>query len=232
VTLEEIREKLTGMAAARGEKNFVAFGVKLHNEVVANHSALILFNEGSFKAFHYNPPAVLLEEIEENNDWIILNIFGRIRSELVFAFENFCRVVSDEANPEYGYAFDGSFFDVNGQYKSATGAPQILTCVGICLSVLKGFIVNLDKHSVLTNLIKFEDWDGSEVPDWYLSRFSVVAARNPNTPPEVLWRNLRRIRPSEFLSIPFFEEFPVSKASIDEVIEHVETVLRERLPAP
>lgn len=210
----------------------MAFAVKLHSEVIANHSALILFNEGSFKAFHYNHPDVLFEEIEEHNDWVILNIFGRIPSDLVSAFANLCRVVSEEANPEYGYAYDGSFHDLDGSYKSATGSPQILTCVGICLSVLKGFFVNLDKLSVLTNLIKFEDWDNSEVPDWYLNRFSVVAARNPDTPPEVLWRNLRRIRPSEFLTIPLFEEFPVSKASVDEVIEHVETVLRERLPEP
>jgi hypothetical protein len=232
VTLEEIREKLTGMAAARGESNFVAFAVKLHHEVIANHAALLLFIDGEYKAFHYDAHEVLLDAVPEN-DWLILNIFGRIRPELVFAFENLCRTVKEEAQPAYGYFYDGSFFDGDGQYKSATGTPQIFTCVGICLNVLKGFIYNLDASDNANQLIQFEDWNNSTLHPRYLEKFTLVAPINfPDTPLELLLENLRRIRPSEFLTIPFFEEFPVSKASIDEVIEHVETVLRERFPEP
>lgn len=184
------------------EKNsaFVALGYFVVDDVP--HAGLIIKYNDIYRQFHYTGSSVELEEL--NLDFIH-KITETINISEVPAFIAHCNNIKKRANIRYGFFYSGDYFDSVGNHFGNSDLGQTMTCVGFCLSTLKGFLE--DDYILSTDW----DFDGDFKPG-YLERF----CNRYSIDLDKVKSSFKRITPGQFLASGFFHEIPIRKAQIEE----------------
>lgn len=194
------------------KEDFVAIGTYLNEEKEPYHSVLIIQYAGVIQHFHYTGEALLLDNIYNTHCFHIKT--GVVNKALVPSFLAMCRRILKKANPKYGYFYSGEFYDVNGVHFAENNMGEVMTCVGLCLNVLKGFLGR--------DYVSYEDWtDTSTVPTDFLEYFTNRYGLDINK----ISKLQRRITPTDMLCSAYFKKVPISKSEVDsrsdEVLEYL-----------
>lgn len=224
ILLEEIDSELLRTDSYEIDSDFVGVAVYIDKDGVAHHSGLVIAYQGNYNLFHYTG-----SDVEFNDNVTRAFIFKKLKfvsKEEVSAFYAHCLVIQQNANPTYGYFFTGDYYDKDGKYFSQSGLEEYMTCVGFCISVIKGFI---EAEEYFCN----EDWTEDNVPTWFFQFFiNQLREQDPNRiiDENLFKKHLRRISPTEYTTGAYLD-IPVRKKQVDEIVESVRQALFNRRPA-
>lgn len=225
LTLKKIDKKLLAVDSDFEDKDFVSIAVFINDIGECQHSGFIIKLGDDFHLFHYTGELIDIEYNIDNSKWYFFKTLDIIGEDEVLTFLHHCEEVKDNSpTPAYGFVYDGSYF-VDGQYFTETGIQQFTTCVGFCLTIIKGFMHNHDEY------LKLDDWDfGStqteEFRNKYLYKFFernlvILEQKYPDRIEEIKSNYIKRITPSELTSSAFFDKLPIQKSEIDSIIDNV-----------
>lgn len=224
----QIEKKITKFNEEPLPENFVAAATYINREVKAFHAGILIRFQNENYLCHYpgfrTPPTVEDGITEENViAYKILDSFDNDEGD-VGAFLAHCYRVCRETKITYGYVIDGSRYGDDGVFESASGLPEIGTCVGFCINILANSIVD-----VTDSFFNLDDWDDSEL-DEDIDAFGVREAQEKY--PSLDW-NLydafkKRIKPIEYISSSFISDFPISKQSIHLIQPQVEAAIAKK----
>lgn len=232
INLNTVDESLLKLSDCEVYEDFIAFCVNVNDSGVAIHSGIIICYDEKLHLFHFDTTVHLdildINNLPENLYIKKITIFG---NERVLAFKAYCEILELEVSPLYGFIFSNSFYNVDGMYYSESNLPDITTCVGFCINVIRGFLYNNDKY------IEVNDWDSSTIDtlpvdfQFWLNniedQLSLVSENVNSEKMEELRNNyFKRIRPSELTSSAFFEKLPIRKNNIDFVNPTLENSLQ------
>ena len=225
LTLKKIDKKLLAIDSDFEDKDFVSIAVLINDIGECQHSGFIIKLGDDFHLFHYTGELIDIEYNIDNSKWYFFKTLDIIGEDEVLTFLHHCEEVKDNSpTPAYGFVYDGSYF-VDGQYFTETGIQHFTTCVGFCLTIIKGFMHNHDEY------LKLDDWDfGStqteEFRNKYLYKFFernlvILEQKYPDRIEEIKSNYIKRITPSELTSSAFFDKLPIQKSEIDSIIDNV-----------
>ena len=212
LSLQQISNELIKSDLDATEGDFVAAAVSISEGGEAKHAGLVIKYNDDYYLFHFGPK-LKFEPLPEGQ-WYYHKNLNFIKSEEIPSFLAHCKLIDEEANPIYGYYFNGSYFS-GGQYFSDIETPQYMTCVGFCLNVLNGFIL----HS---QFIYFNEWKINTVSQRYIDEIiEKFKADIPDIDINMLIEDIRRIAPEEYLAAAYIDNIPVRKTQIDAIIVNV-----------
>lgn len=182
--------------------NFVAIGNLIDHELKSCHAAIIIQKDKELFEFHFDGEMVELKTIEDDYYHKILSI---IKPDDIPSFLGYCQMVEEKANPIYGYFYSGQSYDpIDGHHICDNNLSEIMTCVGFCLNVLTGFILE-------DEFLKFSDWPSQPENSEYLKKFCTKYNKDIND----IASSHRRITPREILISAFYTTLPIRKKDID-----------------
>lgn len=196
------------------EKNsaFVAIGYYVSND--CPHAGMIIKFEDFHYQFHYTGSNIEFAGLHLD---FIHKITYTINSSDVPAFIAHCKSIAKHANPKYGYFYSGDYFDSDGNHFGDVDLGQRMTCVGFCLSTLKGF---LEEDYILSS-----DWDYD--PDFKPGFLEYFCFKNSLNIDQIK-KSFKRITPGQFLASGFFKEIPIGKAQIDEKYFEIKDIMTRK----
>jgi hypothetical protein len=202
-------------------EDIVGAAVSINRNGEVKHAALFIrFNEEN-KVFHYTGEKVLFEDADAVNHHYYKGLLF-ILPELIPAFMAQCELISERAQPVYGFFYSGSLYDDQGDFIDPGGFPQSMTCVGFCLNVLKHFLGE-------DNLLHYTDWDSSTVSDGFIHDFfEQVRKIRPALTLEEFKKYVRRILPIEYFTAACTNEVNIRKQYIDANVDKVHQVLIDK----
>ncbi len=196
------------------EKNsaFVALGYYVSNDIP--HAGLVIKYNDINRQFHYTGSTIEFEGL-------YLDFFHKITETIniseVPAFIAHCNNIKKRANIRYGFFYSGDYFDSVGNHFGNSDLGQTMTCVGFCLSTLKGFLED--------DYILFTDWDFDEdFRPGYLEAF----CKKYSVDLEKVKSSCRRITPGQFLASGFFQDTPIRKSQIEDKYFEIKTEMVRR----
>lgn len=220
ITQKTITSNVFNISEISKKEDFVACTTEIDDEGNCYHSGLLICFEGELKYFHYTGRTVELADDLPTN--LYFKKIDLIEEELICSFLWHCEKLSTEANPKYGFIFDGSYYDSNGDYYLKNSNYDITTCVGFCLKVLTGFLK--------TPYLETKDWDIASLEslgdkkDRFLIHLYKLAITEGISPEEIFNKDkLKRILPSEMFSTSFFTKMPIRKVDTDDILNLIET---------
>lgn len=210
--------------------NVVAVAVKIDDHGVAVHSGLLVGVDNEYYLFHYTSKEVLLENPVPKDEWYFCKELEIIDGEeYSLNFLAHCQTILQEEAPNYGFWFDGSYYDGNGRYFTNGKAKNYTTCVGFCIKVISGFIQNHDEYFVLS------DWDVSTMSNMlennqeYFHKFFLrFSENNPGITADDFKQSFKRITPLEYTGSAFLKKMPVRKADLEGITESVGSILVQK----
>lgn len=192
--------------------NFIAAAVLMGGEQldIVQHAGIIIRYGDEYKVFHFGPP-IIFENVTAS--WHFIKDLIVIDSRLTASIYNLCTKIIAQKPPQYGMLFDGAFWNLNGDFFSQSGMPHYSTCVGFCMSVLKGALYGVD-------FIQYTDWtvednfgvDQMGYAEQWIER---IMQQNPSLDIEEVVKNIKRITPIEFFTASFSKAVPVNKEFVD-----------------
>jgi hypothetical protein len=227
IELNSVGEKLSKLNSCETNEDFIAICITLNEEGIGRHSGIIICYEEELVFFHFdgNVKLEILQIDEIPNNYYIkkTSIF---EDDKILGFKAYCEILSLEVSPNYGFIFTNSFYNTDGKYYCENNLPDITTCVGFCINVIRGFLYNNDKY------INIEDWDDSSLEE-FTQDFEVIEAQlsyiegiDISRLEEIKNSFFKRIKPSELTSSAFFKEVPIRKVDIDFVNPTVQNLLQ------
>jgi len=217
--MKEIENSLKHCTETDLEENMVGAAI-LINEDLSQHAAIFLRYKGDSKLFHFTGKSLIIEDVSGMEDYYLKKL-DFLPAILLPAFLAQSELILEKAKPEFGYFYEGSLYDSNGDFISPNAAPQYMTCVGFCLNVIKGFLSDLD-------FFHYEDWDEKSVEGKlaYVQSFLIkVKQSHPSIKIDDFQENLRRILPIEFVAGGFSKDIPVRKFFTDSIVEDIQKSL-------
>ncbi|MPT36409.1 MAG: hypothetical protein E2604_15305, partial [Flavobacterium sp.] len=121
------------------DENFVALTVELDNDLTCKHSGILICIDEKLQYFHYTGISVELT-CNIPPDKFYLKKTDVVDDDIIIAFLWHCQKLAEEVSPIYGWYFDESYYDSNGEYYLKNAKKDITTCVGFCIKVLTGFL--------------------------------------------------------------------------------------------
>lgn len=225
LTLKKIDKKLLAIDSDFEDKDFVSIAVLVNDIGECIHSGFIIKLGDDYNLFHYTGSSIEIEYNIDNKKWYFFKILDIIGEQEVLTFLHHCEEVKENSpTPSYGFVYDGSYF-VDGQYFTETGIQQFTTCVGFCLTIIKGFIHNHDEYLKLDDW-NFESTQTEEFRNHYLYEFlennlAILEQNYPESIEEIKSNYIKRITPSELTASAFFGKLPIQKSEIDSILENV-----------
>ncbi len=231
-TLEEIEENLLHSESVDLTVPFVAAAVQIDATGRAGHAGFVIHtSNNNYYLFHYTSEEVLMQDIPPC-PWFFHKKLDFISNDEVNAFLAHCTFIKQNARPEYGCFYDGSFYDSEGNFFSENDFPEVMTCVGFCLNVIVGFIES-DEY------LQYNDWTDSnslrnpeEYFETFINEFEELMNALPTPLPiniPQLRASLRRIRPDEYLAAAYLKNIPIPKSDIDSILGDVNSALVSKL---
>lgn len=180
--------------------SFVALGY-INSDSNQPHAAIIIKNENLKYQFHF-----LVKEIEFSplKNIFFINKTDTIDPDEIPAFIAYCINISKRANPKFGLFYSGDYFDNEGNHFGNKDVGERMTCVGFCLSTLKGFLES--------NYIFESDWTFNPKHEGYFEDY----CKENELDPLMVKSSFRRITPGEFLTSSYFSNLPIRKSDIDQ----------------
>lgn len=229
MNIQDIPEKeIFTTPSSNAPDNMIAAAVYLRqDDGYAQHAAIFMAHKGIKRIFHFTGKEVLLENIEDVKVSYECKEFNFMRKELLPWFISQCELIKENAQPKYGFFYDGSYYDPNtGNFISPGQFPQYMTCVGFCLNVLNAFAEEND-------LFDYSAWDSTSLEELrksYLEEFiSKVKESNPELDIEEFQKNMRRITPIEYFAAAFSESLPITQAFINTIIQPIELLFKQKM---
>lgn len=228
IDLNTVGEKLSKLNSCQTNEDYIAICIELNNEGIGKHCGILICYEEELTFFHYDGRVklelLLIEDIPNNYYIKTTSIF---EEDKILAFKAYCEILTLEVSPDYGFIFTNSFYNPDGTYYSENNLPDITTCVGFCINVIRGFLYNNDKY------INIEDWDDSSLEEFTQDFIEIIENQlNDIGSIDILRLNeiknsfFKRIKPSELTSSAFFNEIPIRKIDIDFVNPTVQNLLQ------
>lgn len=219
ITQKTIASNVLKSTEISKEEDFVACTTEIDEKGNCYHSGLLVCFEGELKYFHYTGKKVeLIDTLPAN---LYLKKIDLIDEELICSFLWHCEKLSTEAKPIYGFFFDESYYDSNGDYYLKNAKIDITTCVGFCIKVLTGFLK--------TPYLETADWNITSLDSLgdkknrflaYLHNLSITEGISID---ELFNKDkLKRILPSEMFSTSFYTKAPIRKIETDEILSLIE----------
>lgn len=213
-------------------EDFIAIGIELDENGIGTHSGLFVCLNEELTLFHFTG-SVLVEDHKDLNEWFFikkLDIFDG-EDDFIINFKAHCELICEESNPEFGFVFDGSYYDSTGKYFTESGLKDITTCVGFCIKIIKGYLYN---HS---DYLDMSDWSLESLDSYklkyssfYEEQLNKLETEYPDRIAEIKENFMKRIFPSELTSSGFYSDLPIKKTEIDIIKPAVEmTLVTKRL---
>lgn len=183
------------------DADFVGIG-NLLNRGVSTHAAFIIQYQNDLFVFHYTGTTIEYERTVEDYFHIETQVIHR---DEVPAFIALCRNILQHAQPRYGFFYSGQSYDQDGRHWAVNDLGEVMTCVGFCLNVLKGFLEE--------DYLEYEDWDNSPLAS--SPRYVADFCQQNGLDFDRIISSHRRITPREGLISCLFSDLPIRKAQID-----------------
>jgi len=216
------RNRLIKTADADLSKNFIAIGMEIilkKGTNAGNHTALIICLRGELFMFHYLPTGIIFckateEPKLESYYHKELNYFSTSDTFIEAVLSRFDSI-KKRSKIMYSMIFDASRYGQDGTYSSSSGLPEFSTCVGFCINVLSGLIIESDQF------VQASDWDNFDITHPNLQDF-ILAAKEayPELDESLYESHHKRITPEECTLTGYFKNdaIPIRKAKLDELI--------------
>lgn len=200
--------------------NFIAAAVELNSAGEAIHAGILFSADGHKHLLHFNGSVYLEDDSFE--DWYVSKYFEVIPPSVASAFFVHSLLIKRDSTPKFGFYFPGSFYQ-EGQYHAPQKKWEYMTCVGFCLNVIASFVEG-DMY------LNYKDWDvgNFEGPEDYIREtLELIKRGDPEADEHLIIRDIRRITPDEYLASAFFDQLPISKSTIDTIINTIRAKLTE-----
>lgn len=223
ISKQEIEKQLVETKLEKFDEDFVAGAVVL-KDGIANHGGLIISYAKKSYFLHFNGEKILFGNlILTDIPKIYHKNISLINPLLIPSFIVHCKLILETAKPRYGVFYNGSYYK-DGIYFSDNDVPEFMTCVGFCISVLKGFIEEND-------YLAEGDWTTTSAKaEAYFENFIINFSKEfPSIEVETLRQSLRRIKPSEFIASGYFNNLPVRKIQTDQVKPVIEDIFKSSI---
>ncbi len=183
------------------------------------HAALVVCVNGERSIFHFDAADVSEEAF--GGYMFMFKEFETIPPFEANAFRVICRSAIRNSPPRYHYLFDGSHYS-EGTFEANNGSLSYhMTCVGFCLAILKEWFDE--------DYIAFTDWTSTNSlwPEDVEEQTRQLREIYTNFSDEELQANMRRIKPSEFISSAFCNNIPIGKDDTDKISNHIKNIVME-----
>ena len=204
--------------------NIIAAAIFINETGTASHAGIFIKYNNESKIFHYTGRDVLFEPIDKHSLYFHKSLTF-LDSILLKSYIAHFELIKENAKPTYGYFYAGSLYTESGNFIAPGGFPEFMTCVGFCINVIQGILMD-------TQYLLFEDWDDAiiDLSKEYLSTFiERVKAAYPEIEEWMFRKNLRRILPIEYLASAYFDNLPVSKADTDKYQPILENICKNKV---
>lgn len=190
-----------------------------NDRVFGRHSGILICVNGDMNFFHWDQKNIVLEKLEGYKG--AGNIYHRklnflpTSSPILFAMLARFRKIALNTRLAYSMiAESDAKYNERGIFESATGLPELSSCVGFCINVLRGFLV---KTRVF---IDIEDWSLMPIEGHENTLRWMQEAKElyPNLSEEIYRRNHRRIKVHDLALAAYAKpgELPVRKKFIED----------------
>ena len=224
VDLETVQDKLIRLTNCDLSKDFIAIAIQLNDNNI-DHCGIIICYEETITFFHFDG-TVKIETLDTPPTNIFLKEIETVVEENINGFKAYCEILADEVHPQYGFVFDNSFYSIDGNLYLNNGKVDIVTCVGFCIKVIRGYLINNPEYLAL------DDWDISSLDDFMTSysdyiyrQISNIQRDFPDQYNDIISKNYKRVTPFELTCSAFFFNLPIRKTSIDQIHPTVENIL-------
>jgi hypothetical protein len=215
------RNKLTRSLDSDRSENFIALAMRIgfpRQRIYGRHVGILVCIRGDMKNFHWDENAIYLEKLElfEEAENVYHKEIKHFPVSNFFLDAMLARFRSILENSEITYgiiAQSEAHYNEKGVFEGLAGLPEICSCVGFCIYVIKGFLFKSKKF------IEINEWENVEIEshpklmEWYNNAKEIY----PNLSEEEYRKNHRRILPNEFVLAGYAlpAQLPVTKAFID-----------------
>lgn len=213
IDADNINDNIIGVAACLLQDNTI------------HHAGIFIRYNSTNYLLHFDKEKVELLEIKK----AVLCFFKRlsyIPSEIIPSTYLLFKRISMSKKPGYSYFYDGSCYEpTNIDFFDEYEMPEIMSCVGFCLNVLKTVLNRED-------FIKYTDWHyhngitEDKVKKYFESK---IKANYPNIDIVEFCKHSRRILPIEYFTAGFSTTIPVEKLFTDANIKAVENALISKI---
>ena len=211
IELNTVGEKLSKLNSCQTNEDFIAICITLNEQGIGHHCGVIICYEEELTFFHFDGNVKLeILQIDEIPNNFYIKKTSIFEDDKILGFKAYCEILSLEVSPNYGFIFTNSFYNADGTYYSENNLPDITTCVGFCINVIRGFLYNNDKY------IDIEDWDDSSLEEFTQdfieiieTQLSYIESIDISRLEDIKNSFFKRIKPSELTSSAFFKEVPI-----------------------
>lgn len=217
VNLDNIPNDLFKIQDCDITQDFIAIGIELDDEGYGHHSGIFICLNSEMLLYHFNGAEVKIEELEDIEEWFVIKKLDIFEGEddFILNFKAHCEIICEEAKPEFGFLFDGSYYDSNGIYYTETELHDVTTCVGFCIKIIQGYLNS-------SSYIDFSGWQNNSLneyrlknADYYDYLLETLTKKYPERIEEIITKYFKRILPSELTSSAFYNNLPITKQNVD-----------------
>lgn len=232
INVNNIEPQIFQINDCNPEEDFIAIGIELNDVGDGIHSGLFISLNGELTLYHFDG-LVKVDDASNIHEWFFIKKLDIFEGEddFIINFKAHCELICEEADPEFGFLFDGSYYDSLGRYFTEHEIKDVTTCVGFCIKIIKGYLYDHNDYIDLT------DWDINSLDEFklkysnfYDEQLKKLELQYPERMDEIKNNYFKRILPSELTSSGFYTALPIKKADIDIAKPVVElTLITKRL---
>ncbi|WP_091372351.1 hypothetical protein [Mucilaginibacter mallensis] len=203
--------------------NIIGVAVSLLNDDI-NHSGIFIRYNNTNYLFHFDSVDVVLIEIPKDAI-VFFKQLTFIPPEFITSTFHWFRQLEKFKSPDYGLFYSGSFYNESTlEFIDKNQMPEIMSCVGFCLNVLKTVLRGND-------FINYTDWNyHNGITDDKILRYFINAKKNyPDIDIIEFAQHVRRILPVEYFTAGFDLNIPVKKAFTDSNNKEVTKIIMEKV---
>ncbi len=227
-TLKKISDALIKCDTIDLPENLVGAAVLINKEATAYHAAIFVRYRGNSKILHFTGTRILFEDVERalsKNHVYIFKYINFVSPILLPSFYNNCNKIEKYTKATYGFHIEpNAEFTDEGNFNTPNGFPPFMTCVGFCLYFIRGFIRR--------DLFYYDDWDINTIedapPEPLAAFFNEVTKVIPDEQYDEFIKNIRRIKPVEYLAAAYSRTIPIRKIFTDPTSRKLERIFAKQ----
>lgn len=204
-------------------ENFVAIACSIDGNNTPIHAAILIRYQSTNYLHHFpgTQAALVQDNFTDTNPIYVYKMLREFEDEedQIGPVLEYCRFLCEKSDITYSMVADGSKYDAKADFASASGLPELGTCVGFCVSSLASILQDSDTYFVL------DDWPASTVVEGHpLNQYGIklATARFPNLDWEKYDAFKKRITPLEYLCSAFLKDHPILKNEVDAILDETQ----------
>lgn len=203
------------------EKDFVAIGISgdTHCGLIVNYNQKPVF-------FHFYFDEIRMEKIESLKSDYVFNLLPIIDENEVINFLAKCElIVENEPDLEFGFTYNGEFFNEKGEIIFKIPKNNITNCVFFCISLISGFIVS-------ERYFEYTDWKPDDLAKNWVNRVFLKKKEIGRFVAEDIgefWDTVCRIPPIDYFSSASITDLPIKKVIVDNYSPFFSKVIKDKI---